>query len=70
MRALLVAGTVIALFVASVVILTQLVPGPHSPGDYLIIGCLATLIALAALFVILITTWARIPDLFFKRRKR
>jgi hypothetical protein len=69
-RRAVLAGIVIALFVASVVILMQLVPGPHSPGDYLIIGCLATLVALMALFVVLITTWAKIPNQFFKKRKR
>lgn len=69
-RSLALAGVAVTLFVSAVIVLSQIVPGPHSPTDYLIIGCLATMIALFALFLILITTWLKNPDLFFKRRKK
>lgn len=70
LRGLAFAGVAVTLFISAVIVLSRVVPGPHSPSDYLIIGCLATMIALFALFMILITTWLKIPDLFFKRRKK
>ncbi|MGH9721877.1 MAG: hypothetical protein ACRD8O_16855 [Bryobacteraceae bacterium] len=69
-RFALLSGLTVVLFVLAVVVLVRLVPGPHTEGDYLIIGCLATLVSLLALFVIIITTWMKIPDAFFKRRKK
>lgn len=63
-------GVGIALFGISIIVLIQVVPGPHTQRDYFIIGCLATLVSLFVLFVILITTWMKTPDQFFKRRKR
>jgi hypothetical protein len=36
-------------------------PGPHKPTDYLVIGCVATLLCLLLLFVVLINTPKR-PD--------
>jgi Na+/melibiose symporter-like transporter len=69
-RGLVLAGVGLALFGISAVVLSQLLPGPHTEKDYFIIGCLATLVALVAVFVLVITTWIRSPNLFFKRRKR
>ena len=63
------AGVAIALFGISIFALIQLLPGPHSERDYFIIGCLATLISLFAMFLILIKTWIKAPNLFGKRRK-
>jgi hypothetical protein len=69
-RALMLVGVAIALFGISIIVLTRVLPGPHTERDYFIIGCLSTLIALFALFLILIKTWIKEPDLFFKKRKR
>lgn len=63
-------GAGIGLFAVSIIVLIQLLPGPHSERDYFIIGCLATLVSLFALFLVLIKTWIKTPNLFFKRRKR
>lgn len=63
-------GVGVALFGISIVVLMKLLPGPHTERDYFIIGCLSTLVALFALFLILIKTWIKAPNLFFKRRKR
>jgi Na+/melibiose symporter-like transporter len=68
-RGLMLAGVAIALFGISTFALIQLLPGPHSERDYFIIGCLATLISLFAMFLILIKTWIKAPNLFGKRRK-
>ena len=69
-RALMLAGVGVALFGISIAVLLRLMPGPHSEKDYFIIGCLATLFSLVAVFVLVITTWVKAPNPFFKRRKR
>ena len=69
-RALMLVGVGVALFAISIVVLTQLLPGPHTERDYFIIGSLATLVSLFALFLIVISTWIKTPNPFFKRRKR
>ncbi|MCI0437426.1 MAG: hypothetical protein L0271_27905 [Gemmatimonadetes bacterium] len=67
---LILGGVAAILFVVSVIILVRLVPGPHSETDYLIIGCLATLISLVALFVVVVTTWVKPTHPFYKERKK
>lgn len=52
----------ILVFAATVAILSQVLPGPHKPGDYLVIGGVATLLCLALLFVVLITAPGRGKD--------
>ena len=69
-RVLLVLGAAIASYAAAVFALLQIIPGPRSSGDYLIIGCLATLFALLVTFVVVIKTVARAPDPFFRRRRK
>ena len=64
------AGVGVALFGISAVTLTRVLPGPHTEKDYFLIGCMATLVSLVAVFLIVITTWIKTPNLFFKRRKR
>ena len=64
------AGVAIALFGISIIVLMRVLPPPHTERDYFIIGCLSTLISLFALFLILIKTRIKGPDLFFKKRKR
>ena len=63
-------GFAIALFGISIIVLMRVLPGPHTERDYFIIGCLSTLVALFALFLIVIKTWIKAPDPFFKRCKR
>lgn len=70
LRILSLAGISLALFGVSVIVLMRLVPGPHTERDYMIIGCLATLVALFAVFLILISTSMKNPNIFYKRRKR
>jgi hypothetical protein len=69
-RALLLVGVALALFGISIIVFINALPGPHTERDYFIIGCLSTLVALFAMFLILIKTWIKTPNLFFKRRKR
>lgn len=58
-----------AAFGIAAVTLVNLMADPHSPGDYLIIGCLSTLVALAVVFVAVITASGQ-QNPFFKRRPR
>ena len=69
-RALMLAGIGIVLFGISTLLMIGLLPGPHSQKQYFIIGCMATLVSLGAVFLIVMTTWIKAPIPFFKRRKR
>lgn len=44
----------VLVFVATVVVLLNVLPGPHKATDYLVIGAVATLLCLALLWVILV----------------
>jgi hypothetical protein len=61
-------GAAFSIFVVTVLIGLRLVPEPRTETDFLVIGSAATFLSLAALFAVLLTTWLRSPDLFFKRR--
>jgi Na+/melibiose symporter-like transporter len=44
----------VLIFGVTVAILLAVMPGPHKSTDYLVIGCVATLLCLLLLFVVLI----------------
>jgi uncharacterized membrane protein len=67
---LMLLGVAVALFAISIIVLTRLLPGPHTERDYFIIGCLSTLVSMFVLFLVVISTWIKTPNPFFKRRKR
>jgi uncharacterized membrane protein len=69
-RTLMLLGVAVALFAISIIVLMRVLPGPHTERDYFIIGCLSTLVSMFVLFVVLISTWIKTPNPFFKRRKR
>ncbi len=46
----------VMIFGVTVAILLEVMPGPHKQTDYLVIGCVATLLCLLLLFVVLINT--------------
>jgi hypothetical protein len=68
-RVLLSILVVLFVFVATAGILMKVLPGPKREIDFLVIGAAATMVSLLVLFVLLISTWAKGPDTFFKRRK-
>jgi len=53
-RTLALAGLMVLLFAGAVAVLVNVMPGPHKPMDYLVIGAVATLLCLLVLFVVLI----------------
>ena len=65
--ALLVVGVVLT-FALSLVVMLQLIPAPRRSVDDMIIGGAATCAARAVLFVVMITTWYRLPSGIVRRR--
>lgn len=51
-------------------LMVRLMPDPLQDSDYLVIGSVSTLVAMLAVFVVLISTKLKTSDLFFKRRKK
>jgi Na+/melibiose symporter-like transporter len=51
----------VIIFAVTVAILLVVMPGPHKSTDYLVIGCVATLLCLLLLFLVLINS-AKQPE--------
>jgi len=47
-----------------------IMPAPLKDSDYLVIGSVATLVSLLVMFLVLVATRLKSPDLFFKKRKK
>ena len=60
----------VCVFGVSAVVMTKLMPAPLKDSDYLVIGSVATLVALLVMFLILVSTRMKSKDLFFKKRKK
>jgi hypothetical protein len=69
-RTLPLALATVLVFAAVAVIMLKVMPAPLKDSDYLIIGSVATLVSLLALFVVVVTTSGKASSVFFKRRKR
>ena len=65
---LLGAGAIV--FGLALVVGLRLLPEPHSETDYLVVGSIATLLCLGVLFAVMITTWVKSADVFFKKRPK
>lgn len=65
----LVAAVVLVFGIATAIGL-KLVPQPHTDTDYLVIGSVATLLALAALFAVLLATVFKSGSPLIRRRPR
>ena len=68
-RGLMLAGLALCVFAAVVVVMLNVMPAPLKASDYLVVGSVATLSAMAVLFVLLIAT-SKSREVFFKRRPR
>jgi hypothetical protein len=60
-RTIALALGMLMIFAITVAVLLTVMPGPHKSTDYLVIGCVATLLCLLLLFVVLINAPKR-PD--------
>ena len=67
---LLLALGAVLVFGAVAAIMIKLMPDPLGDSDYLVIGSVATLVSLLALFLVLISTKFKATDVFFKKRKK
>ncbi len=47
------------IFGVTVTVLLAVMPGPHKPTDYLVIGCVATLLCLLLLFLVVVNAAKR-----------
>ena len=68
-RLVLLAFGMVIVFGTVSAILLRMLP-QRTATDYLVIGTFATMITLAVLFAVLIATWVKNPDVFFRRRSR
>jgi hypothetical protein len=69
-RTLLLILGVIFVFGAVAAIMLQLMPEPLKDSDYLVIGSVATLVSLLALFFGLVGVRAKGAGMFFKKRRK
>jgi hypothetical protein len=58
-------AAIAAIFLATTLLMLGVMPPPHTPADYLVIGSLATLVSLVLLFAVL---FGFSPGTFTKRR--
>jgi len=63
------AAALIFIFAAVAGIMLKVMPAPLKDSDFLVIGTVATMASLLALFVLLVTT-GHMSNVFFKRRKK
>jgi hypothetical protein len=70
LRNLSLAAALIFIFVAVAGIMLKVMPGPLKDSDYLVIGTVATMVSLLALFLLLVTTSGKASNIFFKRRQK
>ena len=69
-RGLLLGLAAVCVFAMVAFIMTAVMPKPLRESDYLVIGSVATLISLLALFLLLVSTSMKSSDVFFKRRHK
>ena len=69
-RPLLLVAATLCVFVVVTAILVQLMPAPLKSMDYFVIGTVATLMSLLALFLVIVSTSSAARNVFFKRRKK
>jgi ABC-type Fe3+-siderophore transport system permease subunit len=65
---LILAGLCIFTVVAAIMI--KVMPAPLKESDFMVIGSVATLVALLVLFVVLISTTMKSSNLFFRKRRK
>lgn len=69
-RVWILVAAAVCVFAVVTAILLQLMPGPLKPMDYFVVGAVATLLALLALFIVMIGTSSKAKNVFFERRKK
>jgi Co/Zn/Cd efflux system component len=70
LRAVLLGLGTLSVFALVAAIGVYFTPGPLNGAAYLVIGSVATLVSLLALFLLLVSTTMKSSEIFFKRRKK
>ena len=68
-RGLMLALAGVCVFVIVAAAMLALMPAPMKESDYMVIGSVATLVALLVLFLVMVST-TKSRDVFFKRRRK
>ena len=69
-RGLMLGGLAVCVFVVVAILMLKFMPAPLKESDYMVIGSVATLLALGAVFVVLVSTTLKSTDVFFKKRRK
>jgi hypothetical protein len=64
------AAAALCVFVVVAAVMLKLMPAPLKESDYMVIGSVATLLALGVLFLVLVSTTLKSSDVFFKKRRK
>jgi hypothetical protein len=68
-RGVMLGVAALCVFVLVAAIMLKVMPAPLKEFDYMVIGSVATLVALGVVFVVLVST-TKSPDVFFKKRRK
>jgi len=69
-RGLMLGGLAVCVFVVVAILMLKFMPAPLKKSDYMVIGSVATLLALGAVFLVLVSTTLKSTDVFFKKRRK
>jgi hypothetical protein len=69
-RGLMLGASALCVFVVVAAAMLKLMPGPLKESDYMVIGSVATVVALGVLFLVLVSTTMKSSDVFFKKRRK
>jgi hypothetical protein len=69
-RGLILAGLAVCVFVVVSALMLKFMPAPLKESDYMVIGSVATLLALGAVFLLLVSTTLKSSDVFFRKRRK
>jgi predicted outer membrane lipoprotein len=69
-RGLMLGGLAACVFVVVAALMLKFMPAPLKESDYMVIGSVATLLALGAVFLVLVSTTMKSTDVFFKKRRK
>jgi hypothetical protein len=69
-RGFMLGGLAVCVFVVVAILMLRFMPTPLKESDYMVIGSVATLMALGAVFVVLVSTTLKSTDVFFKKRRK
>lgn len=70
MRQILLVLGGVCVFAVAAAVMVAIMPAPLKDSDYLVIGSIATLVALLVMFVALIATRTKSANPFFKKRRK